>query len=92
MADSIKIMEISYFSRSKSLIELTSYNIKNVVSLESLTLDLIHGPRCYQGECKSCTPMTTELEADSELDYQNMHSNEVPSRVKLTVLETCSRS
>uniref|UniRef100_A0A0E0HIV2 F-box domain-containing protein n=1 Tax=Oryza nivara TaxID=4536 RepID=A0A0E0HIV2_ORYNI len=60
--DSLKTVKISGFCSAKSLVELTCYILKNVVSLESLTLDTIHGDcRCYLKTSPFCNHIEEDI-------------------------------
>uniref|UniRef100_J3MA04 At1g61320/AtMIF1 LRR domain-containing protein n=1 Tax=Oryza brachyantha TaxID=4533 RepID=J3MA04_ORYBR len=93
--DNLKSVKITGFSSAKSLVELTYYILKNMVSLESLTLDTIYGNlRCYLKPFVRCDPMSedTLMEAPRALSAIRTYiENKVPSTVKLTVLEPCSQ-
>ncbi|CAL5004470.1 unnamed protein product [Urochloa decumbens] len=86
----LKNVKITGFSSAKSLIELACYILKNAVFLECLTLDTIYGFRCDEGnKYKSCLPTSHGLRTLSAI--RTYIENKVPSTVKLTVLEPCSR-
>jgi hypothetical protein len=93
--DSLKTVKISGFCSAKSLVELTCYILKNVVSLESLTLDTIHGDcRCYLKTSPFCNHIEEDIlmEAPRALSAIRRYIEKiVPTTVKLTVLEPCSR-
>uniref|UniRef100_A0A0E0A352 Uncharacterized protein n=1 Tax=Oryza glumipatula TaxID=40148 RepID=A0A0E0A352_9ORYZ len=93
--DSLKTVKISGFCSAKSLVELTCYILKNVVSLESLTLDTIYGDcRCYLKTSPFCNHIEEGIlmEAPRALSAIRRYIEKiVPTTVKLTVLEPCSR-
>ncbi|KAI4978956.1 hypothetical protein ZWY2020_015709, partial [Hordeum vulgare] len=91
----LKHVKISGFNSAKCVVELTCYILKNMVSLECLTLDTIFGSRCDdQGDDSWCTPMTDGFLMEiprALLAIKTYIANKVPSKVKLTVLEPCSK-
>jgi len=90
----LRSVKISGFSSAKCLVELASYILNNAVSLECLTLDTMYGYRCGEGKQKRCHTMEAALfkEAHRALSAVRTYiENKVPSTVKLTVLEPCSR-
>uniref|UniRef100_A0A0D9WK21 At1g61320/AtMIF1 LRR domain-containing protein n=1 Tax=Leersia perrieri TaxID=77586 RepID=A0A0D9WK21_9ORYZ len=93
----LKSVKISGFSSAKSLVELTCYIIKNMVSLESLTLDTICVDRsisCYLKTFRMCYPIGEGalMEAPRALSAIRTYIEAiVPSTFKLTVLKPCSR-
>ncbi|XP_020405975.1 uncharacterized protein [Zea mays] len=89
----LRSVKICGFSSEKSLFELTRYILENAVSLKFLTLDTFYGDRCGQGKCTSCLP-TPDVFMDVSKAISGIKTyieNKVPSTVKLTVLEPCSR-
>ncbi|XP_047059735.1 uncharacterized protein LOC124666440 [Lolium rigidum] len=90
----LKSVKISHLNSAKSLVELICYILKNAVSLEQLTLDPIYGERCYHGKYEHCAPVTEGLLMEARRGLSAIRTyveKEVPPRVKLTVLEPCSR-
>ncbi|KAK3122553.1 hypothetical protein QOZ80_8AG0615160 [Eleusine coracana subsp. coracana] len=93
----LKIVKITGFSSAKGLVELTCYILKNAESLERLTLDTLCGTnRCYLGDSTviNCDAMSEGLlrEAPRAVAAIRTHiKDKVPTTVKLTVLEPCSR-
>jgi len=88
-------VKISGFSSAKCLIELTCYILKNAVSLECLTLDTLYGQRCDdEGDYDWCIPMPDSVLVETTRVLSAIRTyfeNKVPSGVKLTVLEPCSK-
>ncbi|GJN39858.1 hypothetical protein PR202_gb29006 [Eleusine coracana subsp. coracana] len=93
----LKIVKITGFSSAKGLVELTCYILKNAESLERLTLDTLCGTnRCYLGDSTviNCDVMSEGIlrEAPRAVAAIGTHiKDKVPTTVKLTVLEPCSR-
>jgi len=91
----LKSVKISGFSSAKCLIELTCYILKNAVSLECLTLDTLYGQRCDdEGDYDWCIPMPDSVLVETTRALSAIRTyieNKVPSGVKLTVLEPCSK-
>ncbi|KAK3120852.1 hypothetical protein QOZ80_8BG0642620 [Eleusine coracana subsp. coracana] len=93
----LKIVKITGFSSARGLVELTCYILKNAESLERLTLDTLCGTnRCYLGDSTviNCDVMSEGIlrEAPRAVAAIGTHiKDKVPTTVKLTVLEPCSR-
>ncbi|CAL4918895.1 unnamed protein product [Urochloa decumbens] len=91
---SLKSVKIIGFSSAKSLVELTCYILKIAISLESLTLDTLYGFRCSDENYNRCLCMGKRIisEAPRAVTAVRMYiEDKVPSGVKLTVVEPCSR-
>jgi hypothetical protein len=89
----LQSVKIRGFTSAKCLVELACYILKSAVSLECLTLDTVYVPRCG-GKNKYCAPIANDVlkEAHRALSAIRTYiENKVPSTVKLTVLEPCSR-
>ncbi|KAK3121088.1 hypothetical protein QOZ80_8BG0645870 [Eleusine coracana subsp. coracana] len=93
----LKTVNIKGFSSAKGLIELTCYIVKNAESLECLTLDTLCGTnRCYleNSILKECDPMSEGILKEAPRAVKAIRTyieDKVPSTVKLSVLEPCSR-
>ncbi|CAO2190110.1 unnamed protein product, partial [Urochloa humidicola] len=99
--DHLKSVEIIGFNSAKSLVELTCYLVKSVVSLERLTLDTLRGDsrRC-SGENNSdyldqiCFPISQAFLKEASRGVAAIRKyieDKVPPTAKLTVLEPCPR-
>jgi len=89
----LKSVKISGFSSAMSLVELICHILENATSLEHLTLDTIHGPRCGQGKFTRCIPIARDVSVEAPRAISAVRTyieNKVPSTVKLTILEPCS--
>ncbi|GJN12612.1 hypothetical protein PR202_ga30904 [Eleusine coracana subsp. coracana] len=93
----LKTVKIKGFSSAKGLIELICYTVKNAESLDCLTLDTLCGTnRCYleNSVLKHCDPMSKGILKEAPRAVKAIRTyieDKVPSTVKLTVLEPCSR-
>jgi hypothetical protein len=91
----LKTVKITGFSCVKGLVELTSYILKNAVSLDFLTLDTNYGStrRCSDRISGQCSPMGNSLrEVRRALAAVRTYIvDKVPARVKLTVVEPCNK-
>ncbi|KAL6857155.1 hypothetical protein ACP4OV_018542 [Aristida adscensionis] len=91
----LKCVEIVGFSSAKSLVELTCYILKNAESLECLTLNTLYGTRrCYSGNLDVCDTVGEEFLREAPRAVAAIKTcimDKVPSTVKLTVFEPCSR-
>jgi hypothetical protein len=88
---------ISGFCSAKSLVELTSHIVEKTTSLESLTLDTTYGGsgrRCSADKPGKCALMGRDIlmEVPRALLAIRTHiAGKVSSRVKLNILEPCSK-
>ncbi|WVZ95503.1 hypothetical protein U9M48_041258 [Paspalum notatum var. saurae] len=91
----LKSVNITGFSSAKGLVELACYILKNAVSLESMTLDTIFGPRHRSRNNHTlCLPKSTGIlkEAPRAVTaIREFIEDKVPPTVQLNVLEPCSR-
>ncbi|KAL6658777.1 hypothetical protein ACP70R_002817 [Stipagrostis hirtigluma subsp. patula] len=90
----LKSVKITGFSSAKSLVELTCHIVNIAVSLEWLTLDTVYGFRCSDENFRRCYPMGKSIleEAHRALAAIRKYiENNVPTTVKLTVAEPCSK-
>ncbi|KAL6659576.1 hypothetical protein ACP70R_003616 [Stipagrostis hirtigluma subsp. patula] len=90
----LKSMKIIGFSSAKSLVELACYVLKNAVSLECVTLDTLYGFRCSGENDRKCQMMCKSMLREAPRAAAAIRAyieDKVPSTVRLTVLEPCSR-
>ncbi|RLN05425.1 uncharacterized protein C2845_PM13G18260 [Panicum miliaceum] len=91
----LKNVKITGFSSAKGLVELTCYILKNAVSLECLTLDVNYGStgRCFDSLFGRCSPLGNGLRVARRalVSIRTYIKDKDPARVKLTVVEPCSR-
>uniref|UniRef100_A0A0A9GQP7 At1g61320/AtMIF1 LRR domain-containing protein n=1 Tax=Arundo donax TaxID=35708 RepID=A0A0A9GQP7_ARUDO len=93
----LKRVKIIGFSSAKGLVELTCYVLKNAKSLDCLTLDTTYGAsRCDSEDSilMECDPMSKGMLMEAPRAVTAIRTyieDKVPSTVKLTVVEPCSR-
>ncbi|KAF8663325.1 hypothetical protein HU200_055938 [Digitaria exilis] len=90
----LKSVKITGFSSAKSLVELVCHVLKNAVSLESLTLDTLHGWRCSEENHPRCFIVQKDMlmEATRAVEAIGTYiKDKVPATVKLSAVEPCSR-
>ncbi|CAM0952269.1 unnamed protein product [Alopecurus aequalis] len=92
----LKSVRITGFSPQKSMIELTCHILENSISLNWLILDTFpsNNNRCSGNLGRNRIPPDSaiiKVEHESVLAVRTYIEDKVPSRVKLTVLEPCSR-
>ncbi|GJN39844.1 hypothetical protein PR202_gb28992 [Eleusine coracana subsp. coracana] len=103
----LKSVKITGFSSAKSLVELTCYILENASSLDCLTLDTTYGAgRCGLESARSCggpmvncvlmecDPLSKGMLSEAPRGVMAIRTyieDKVPSTVKLTVVEPCSR-
>ncbi|KAJ1280810.1 hypothetical protein BS78_04G261500 [Paspalum vaginatum] len=90
----LKSVKITGFSSAKGLVELACYILKNAVSLESITLDTIFGPRRSGNDHTLCLPKSCGVlkEAPRAITAIREYIEDiVPPTVQLIVLKPCSR-
>ncbi|OEL36458.1 hypothetical protein BAE44_0002523, partial [Dichanthelium oligosanthes] len=87
----LRSVKMKGFSSAKSLVELTCHIIKNAVSLECLELDTLHGSRCSGEDSRGirCYSMRKTIRAVAAI--RMYIEDKVPTTVKLTVVEPCTR-
>uniref|UniRef100_A0A0D9XFI9 At1g61320/AtMIF1 LRR domain-containing protein n=1 Tax=Leersia perrieri TaxID=77586 RepID=A0A0D9XFI9_9ORYZ len=91
--DNLQNVRILGFCSAKSLVDLTYHIIKNT-SVECLTLDTSNLFRCSSGKIRRCFRMSEDDLVESSkalLAIRTYIEGEVPSTVKLNVVEPCSR-
>ncbi|GJM96722.1 hypothetical protein PR202_ga13584 [Eleusine coracana subsp. coracana] len=95
--DKIKSVKILGFNSAKSLVELTCHIVENIMSLECLTLETNQSSlMCFVPEHKSkrCSPLPKGVLREAHqalLGIRTYIEPKVPSKVKLHIVETCSR-
>lgn len=93
----LKRVTIVGFSSAKSLVELACHILVNTTSLEYITLDTTEGhclSRCSVNKFGECFPIGRDIILESRkalLAIRTYIEGAVPSKVKLTVVEPCSR-
>ncbi|XP_048527817.1 uncharacterized protein LOC125507206 [Triticum urartu] len=97
--DKLKSVTITGFSSAKCLVELTCHILESAKSLEYLTLDTTDGNRVFMcsvnGSDKCyCSPMGRDAIVEARrglLAIRTYIEGIVPSKVKFTLVEPCSR-
>jgi hypothetical protein len=96
----LKSVEIVGFSSAKGLVELTCCIVKNVVSLERLTLNTLHGHGRCSGEnnndcgdqiCVGISKAVLKEATTAVAAIRKYIEDKVAPTTKLTVLEPCTR-
>uniref|UniRef100_A0A0E0M313 F-box domain-containing protein n=1 Tax=Oryza punctata TaxID=4537 RepID=A0A0E0M313_ORYPU len=91
----LRSVTICGFCSAKSLVELTCHIVEMTNSLECLTLDTTHGDaRCSGDGSDECFPVSQGVLTESPralLAIRGYIQGKIPSKVKLNVLEPCSR-
>jgi hypothetical protein len=90
--DRLKIMEITGFNSTKSLVELTCCIVKSAVSLERLTLNTLrHGksPCCSDGYSVIYAKSVVEEASRAVEAIRRCIKDKVAPTTKLTVMEPC---
>jgi hypothetical protein len=92
----LKTLRFKGFNSAKSLVELTCYILRNAKPLGRLTLDTTYGdPKCDSAMSGGkCTPMSIDFRMEARREVAAIRTyieDEVPSTVRLTVVEHCTR-
>jgi hypothetical protein len=92
----LKSVKFKGFNSAKSLVELTCYILRNAKSLDRLTLDTTYGdPKCdnemYGGRCAPMNKGFLREARRGAVAIRTYIADKVPSTVKLTIVEHCSR-
>ena len=92
----LKTVRFKGFNSAKSLVELTCYILRKAKSLGRLTLDTTYGdPKCDSAMSGGrCTPMSKDFLMEARRGVWAIRTyieDKVPSTVRLTVVEHCTR-